>query len=153
MNAQELLIHDSGEGKSAERVHAGLVDLLGVLVLTLKLKSKVIGQMSALVVSAKKPQGIWVPDLQRPEVENTLNTEISSINVISKEQVSCLGWVATNFEELHQIVVLAVNISADSDWRIHLQEIGLLLQDLSTLLKNIQCLFLGQTSFTVEMLL
>lgn len=153
MDAQELLVHDCGKGKSAERVHAGLVDLLGVLVLALKLKSKVISQMSALVISAKEPECVWIPDLQRPEVEHTFDTEVPSINIISKEEVSRLCWISTDFKELHQIIVLAVNISADSDGCIHLQKVGFLFQNLSSLLENIQCLFLSQTSFTVEMLL
>lgn len=33
MNAKELLVHDGGKGEVAERLHTGVVDLLGVLVL------------------------------------------------------------------------------------------------------------------------
>jgi hypothetical protein len=50
---QELLVHDSSEGQCAERVHASFVDGLGVLVLALELECEVIGQMPALMVSAK----------------------------------------------------------------------------------------------------
>lgn len=33
MNAEELLVHNRGEGEGAERVHAGVVDFFRVLVL------------------------------------------------------------------------------------------------------------------------
>jgi hypothetical protein len=72
VNTQKLLVHNSGQGKGAERVHASLVDGLGVLVLALELKSEVISQMAALVVSAEQPERVGVPDLQRPEVKNAL---------------------------------------------------------------------------------
>jgi hypothetical protein len=72
VNTQKLLVHNSGQGKGAERVHASLVDGLGVLVLALELESKVISQMAALVVSAEQPECVGVPDLQRPEVKNAL---------------------------------------------------------------------------------
>ena len=34
MDAEELLIHDRSEGQCAERVHAGVVQALGILALT-----------------------------------------------------------------------------------------------------------------------
>jgi DNA recombination-dependent growth factor C len=72
VNTQKLLVHNSGQGKGAESVHASLVDGLGVLVLALELESEVISQMTALVVSAEQPERVGVPDLQRPEVKNAL---------------------------------------------------------------------------------
>jgi hypothetical protein len=53
VNAQKLLVHDSCEGKSAERLHARFVNLLGILVLAFELECKVIGQMPALMVPSE----------------------------------------------------------------------------------------------------
>jgi hypothetical protein len=50
--AKELLVHDSGQRQRAERLHAGIVDLFGVFVLALKLKSEIVGQMAAFVVAS-----------------------------------------------------------------------------------------------------
>ena len=72
MNAQELLVHNSSQGKRAKRLHTSLIDLLAVLVLALQLEGKVICQMSALVVAAQKPEGVWIPDLQAPDIQHTL---------------------------------------------------------------------------------
>ena len=69
---QELLVHDSGKRKRAEGVHAGLVDSLGVLVLAFKLECEVVGQMATFVITAKQPECVGVPDLQRPQVQYAL---------------------------------------------------------------------------------
>jgi hypothetical protein len=72
VNTQELLVHNSSEGKGAERLHASLVHGLGVFVLALQLEGEVIGQMATLVVTTHEPESVGVPDLESPEVENTL---------------------------------------------------------------------------------
>lgn len=72
MDAEELLVHDSRQGQVAERVHARIVHGLRVLVLALELEGKVICQVTALVVPAEKEEGIGVPNLEGPQVENTL---------------------------------------------------------------------------------
>ena len=70
--AEELLVHDRSKGESAERIHARLVYSLRVFMLAFELEGEVVGQMPALVVSAKQPERIGIPDLQRPQVQDTL---------------------------------------------------------------------------------
>ncbi len=53
--AEKLLVHDRSQRQSAEGIHARIVHLLGIFVLTLELKGEVIGQVPAFVVSAKQP--------------------------------------------------------------------------------------------------
>ena len=72
MNTEELLVHHSGERKTAEGFHAGFVDGLAVLVFAFELEREVVGEMTALVVSSKEKDGIGVVDLEGPEVEDTL---------------------------------------------------------------------------------
>jgi hypothetical protein len=74
VNTQELLVHNSSEGKSAERLHASLVHSLRVFVLALELEGEVICQMATLVVTTHKPKSVGVPDLESPEVKNALHT-------------------------------------------------------------------------------
>ena len=73
VDTQELLVHNSSEGKSAERLHARLVHSLRIFVLALELEGEVIGQMATLVVTTHEPEGVGVPNLETPEVENTLH--------------------------------------------------------------------------------
>lgn len=72
MDTEELLVHDGGQGQRAERLHACFVDFLAVLVLALKLEGEVVGQMPAFVVAAQQPEGVWIPDFERPDVQYTL---------------------------------------------------------------------------------
>jgi hypothetical protein len=52
VNAEELLVHDCGKRKTAERFHASLINLLRVFVLAFKLEGKVVGKMSAFMVTS-----------------------------------------------------------------------------------------------------
>jgi hypothetical protein len=121
--------------------------------LALKLEGKVICQMSALVVSTKQPKAVGLPDSQWPEGKDALNTEVSSVNVISQKQISCFRYISSDLEKLHEIVILTINVSIDSDWRVHLKKIGRLPQDFGALLNDEESLLLGESSFTVKALL
>lgn len=153
MNAEELLVHDSGERKGAEGLHAGLVHDLGVLVLALELEGEVVGQVATLVVSSQQPEGLGVVNLQTPKVEDTLYAEVTTVDVVTKEQVSGLGRVAANFKQLHEIVVLAVDVTADGDGGVHLEKVGLGAQELCALANDPESLLLGEAALAIEMLL
>ena len=109
--------------------------------------------MATLVVSAQQPKGVGVVYLQRPEIQNTFDTEVAAVDVVTKEEVPCLGWVATNFKELHEIVVLTVDVAADGDERIHLQAVRFGAEQLGAFPKYEKSLLLGKAALTVEVLL
>lgn len=63
-----------------------------------------------------------IPDLERPQIKDTLqldqpmgtnlwtaktylNTEITSVNVISQEEISCGSRITADLEEFHQVVL------------------------------------------------
>ena len=51
MYAQELLIHDSSQWQCAEGLHTCFINVFGVFVLALKLKGKVVSQVSAFMIT------------------------------------------------------------------------------------------------------
>ena len=53
VDAEELLVHESGQGQTVECFHAGVVHSLCVLDLTLLLESEVFCEMSALMVASQ----------------------------------------------------------------------------------------------------
>jgi hypothetical protein len=61
-----------------------------------------------------------------------LNTEVTTVNVVTQKQVSGLGRVSANLEQLHQIVILSVDVTAYGDGGIHFQKIGLRPEDIGT---------------------
>lgn len=76
------------------------------------------------MVTTEKEEGIGIPDLQTPKVEYTLwdrcslitemeralwithlNTEVSSIDIITQKQISRGGGATADFKEFHKIVL------------------------------------------------
>lgn len=153
VNTEELLVHNGSEWQAAKRFDTGLIDGLGVLVLAFELKGKVVCQMTALVVASQEPQRLGVVNLERPEVQNTFDREVTTVNIVAEEEVARLGRVATDLEQLHQVVVLAVNVTAHGDGSVHLEQVGLCAQDVGTSLENEESLLFGQTTLAVKMLL
>lgn len=72
MDAEELFVHDRRQRQSTKGFKTGLVNSLAILVLALEFEGEVVCQMPALVVSSQQPERVGVPNLERPEVENTL---------------------------------------------------------------------------------
>jgi hypothetical protein len=91
---------------------------------TFELEGEVVGQVTALVITAKKEESVGVVDLETPEVEDTLREEqglaipfgaglrsetahfdgeVSAVDVISEEEVASVGGVPSNLEQLHQV--------------------------------------------------
>lgn len=91
----------------------------------LELEGKVIGQVATLVVSSQEPQRLGVVNLQGPEVEDTFDTEVATVDIVAQEEVSRLGRVASNFKQLHQIVVLTMHITTHGNRGVHLEKIRL----------------------------
>lgn len=65
-----------------------------------------------------------------------LDTEVTTVDVITQEEVARVCGVTANFKQLHQIVVLTVDITTDGDGSIHLQKVGLSLENLCALAQN-----------------
>jgi CRISPR/Cas system-associated protein Cas5 (RAMP superfamily) len=76
------------------------------------------------VVSSEDGQSLFESDLDAEEQADGLERVISSIDVISQKEIVAVGNVSSNFEQLHQIVELAVHVSADVDWGSNIYDIG-----------------------------
>jgi hypothetical protein len=74
-----------------------------------------LGDLSALVVSSENCEPISVANLQRDKQSDCFNRIVTSVNVVSHEEVVCVWGLATNLEELFQIVELAVDIPTNCD--------------------------------------
>lgn len=72
VNAEELLVHHRRQRQGTERFKTSLINAFAVLVLTLQFESEVVCQVATLMVTPQKPKRIRIPNLQSPEVENTL---------------------------------------------------------------------------------
>lgn len=72
MNAQKLFVDRGRQRQCTERVHASIIYPLRILVLALEFEREVVRQVSTFMVPAKEEEGIWIPDLECPQVKNAL---------------------------------------------------------------------------------
>jgi len=65
------------------------------------------------VVAAKEGDAVGVADLQRQQQQKGLHTIQSTVDEIAKEEIVILGDGAAHFKQLHQVVMLPVDVTAD----------------------------------------
>ncbi|KAH3671911.1 hypothetical protein OGAPHI_000097 [Ogataea philodendri] len=81
------------------------------------------------MISSKNSDSSWIPNFHSHQVADRLHRVVSSVDVISHEQIVCVWARPSDFEQLHQIVELAVNISTYSDWHLHGLDVLLVLDN------------------------
>ena len=89
-----------------------------------------LSDLLAFVISSQDGDSAWVSHLQGDQEGHGLDGVVSSINVISHEEIVVVGKLSSNFEEFFQIIELSMNITANRDWGSHWLNIALVHQDL-----------------------
>ena len=72
VDTEELLVHDRRQRQRTEGFDARLVNPFAILVLALELEGEVVRQVATFVVATQEPEGVGIPDLQRPEIQDAL---------------------------------------------------------------------------------
>ena len=143
MQTEDLVVDERGERKIVEKVGEVLPNVcVTVLAQALVVKPIHLRDLTRLVVSAEDGNPLGISDLQSHEQSDSLDRVITSINVISckaakkmsdyqrsrhwavwgssygchtHEEIIGVGVWAADFEQLHQVVELAVNVTANRD--------------------------------------
>jgi len=125
VHGEDLLINDGGDGQAVEAVGESLpkLDVIASLALVVETVDTVDG--SALVVTTENEEVLGVLDLVSQQKADGLERLLATVDVVTEEEVVGLGREATVLEETEKVVVLAVNITADLDRRLELEEDGL----------------------------
>ncbi|KAH3683702.1 hypothetical protein WICPIJ_005321 [Wickerhamomyces pijperi] len=76
-----------------------------------------------------------------------------TIDIITKKQIWSCGWISADFKQLDQVVVLAMDVPTDGDWRLHFKKIGLFGKDTIGHVQDLQDLIRRETTFSQEMVL
>jgi hypothetical protein len=115
MHGEDLFIDDGGDGQAVEAVGKCLpqLDVVASLALVVETVDTVDG--GTLVVAAQDEEVFGILDLVRQEKADGLERLLSTVDVVTEEKVVCLGWESTVLEEAQEVVVLAVNVTADLD--------------------------------------
>lgn len=72
---------------------------------------------------------IYATNLVRQQQTDSLQTLLSSINIVAQEEIVCLGRESSVFEQSQQVVVLSVDVSANLDGSFQFQQNGLCDED------------------------
>jgi hypothetical protein len=113
VHGENLLVDDSGDRKAVEAIGERLPKLYVVATLALVVEAIDSVDRGALVVTSEDEEVFGVLDLVGKEQANGLKRLLTSVDVVTEEEVVGLGREATVLEESEKIVVLSVDITAD----------------------------------------
>jgi len=144
MHAKDFLINEGSNREAVEAVGESLPELNVISSLALIVEAVDSVDGGALVVSSEDEEVLWVFDLVGEQKADGLEGLLSTIDVISQEEIVGLWWESSILEKAEQVVVLSVDISADLDWGLELEKDWLGDEDLAGLLAQSANLGLGQ---------
>jgi hypothetical protein len=133
VHGKNLLVDDSGDRKAVEAIGECFpqLDIVATLALVVEAIDSV--DRGALVVTSEDEEVFGVLDLVGKEQANGLKRLLTSVDVVTEEEVVGLRREATVLEESEEIVVLSMDITADLDWSLEFEEDGLRDEDLTSL--------------------
>ena len=133
MEAEDLILDDGSQREIIEQFsenfpNVGISVLSEALIIEtipiqrnsiLNLSDLHLSDLTGLVVASQNRDSMSVAYLKGNQQRHSLHRVVASVHVVSHKQVISVGGLPSNFEKLLQVVELAVDITADSDWRIH----------------------------------
>lgn len=84
-----------------------------------------LGDRPGFMIASEKRNPIGIPHFERQKKTNTLDGVVASINVVPEKEVVDIWRNPCDFEEFHEIVKLSVNVPANCERRIELNDGGL----------------------------
>lgn len=121
MHAQDLLIDESGNRQAVKAVSEGLPKLDVVSALALVVEAIDTVDRGTLMIASEQEKVLGVLDFVSEQEAHGLEGLLATVDVVSQEEVVCIGGEATVFEQSEQVVVLPVNITYKNTISSHLQ--------------------------------
>jgi len=113
VHCKNLFVDDGGNRQAVEAIGESLPKLDVIPTLTLVVKAVDAVDRCALMIATKDEKVLRILDFVRKEQADGLERLLATVNIITKEEVVCLWREAAVFEQTKQIVVLAVDITAN----------------------------------------
>jgi uncharacterized protein YacL (UPF0231 family) len=135
--AEDFFVDDAGDGEAVEGVGEGLPELDVVAAFALIEETIDTVDGSALVVTSEDEEVFGELNLEGEDEADTLETLLTTIDVVTQEEVVGSGREAAIFEEAKEIVVLTVDITADLDGGFEFEKRTLTHDDFTSLKSEI----------------
>ena len=113
MHGENFLVNDRCNGQTVEAVGKGLPKLDVIPSLALIIKAVDAVDRSTFVIASQDKEIFRVLDLVGKEQADSFERLLASIDIVPQEQIICLRRESTILEQTEEIVILAVNITAD----------------------------------------
>lgn len=134
-----LVLDQGSKGEVVKEVGEGLPDIsVAVLSEALVIESVDLSNLTRFMVSTQDGDTVLVAELEGDQEGDSLDRVVTTIDIVSHEEVVGIGGVASNPEEFHQIVELTVDVTTNSNGTAHRLDVGLLHKDLASLIMNFQ---------------
>ena len=113
MHGEDLLVNDGSDWQAVETIGKGLpqLDVISSLAFVVETVDSV--DRGALVVTAEDKEVFRVFDLVGQEQADGLEGLLSTVDVVTKEEVVCLWWEAAILEKTEKVVILAMDITTN----------------------------------------
>lgn len=145
VKTEDLVVDERCERQEIEQVCKVLPDIrVAILAQALVVEAVHLSDLARLVVATQNGDAAGVADLERDEQSDGLNREVATINVIAHEEVVGIGIGSSDLEQLHQVVELTVDVTANCHRALHRLHVALVLQDFPGLLAQPSHFVLGQ---------
>ena len=128
VKAENLIFDDSCQRQVVKEVRQVLPDIsIAVLSETLIVEAIDLCDLTTFMVTAENRDAFLKAYFEADEKCDGLHRVVSTIDVITHEEVISIRRAATDLEKLHQIVELAVDVAADCNWAPYRLYIDLIL--------------------------
>jgi hypothetical protein len=126
VHAKDAVLHQRGHREVVEQVREVFPHVrVAIFAQALVIETVHLRNLSALVVATGESDAPRVANLKCDQERHTLEGVVTTIDVVTHEQIVCVRGLAADAEELHQVEELAMDITANSDRRLHLGYIRL----------------------------
>ena len=105
VHGEDLLVDDSGDRKAVETVRKCLPQLNVIAALALVVESIDLGDLARFVVPAKDGHSVSVAQLEGNQQGHGFDGIVSSVYVVSHEQVVGIWRIATDAKEFCEVVL------------------------------------------------
>ena len=116
MQAEYLILYDSCQRQIVKEIcqvfpHVGVAILAEALVV----ETVDLSDLATLVIASQNRDSVLKAHFQTDQERHCLDTVVAAIDIIAHEQVVCIRRASSNLKQFHQVVELAVDITADRD--------------------------------------
>lgn len=88
---------------------------------------------SSLVIASEDGNSVRETHFERDEKCDSLNRVVTTVNIVTHEEIVGFGALTSDLEQFNQIMELTVNVSANCDWGVNFAYVRLVNQDFFSL--------------------